>query len=120
MSIPLNDSARNTLENHPRIGEHVFVNHRGNPFKEIRKRVETIRKAAQLPEGFRPLHGLRHVYASMLASSGEVDIYTLQRLLTHKSTTTTQRYAHIMDEALTKASGVMVELLKAADEGGER
>jgi len=29
------------------------------------------------------MHRLRHVYASMLASSGKVDMYVLQKLLTH-------------------------------------
>jgi len=112
--IPMNQQARATLEGHPRIGEHVFVNSKGKPFKEIRKRVDAIKTAAGLPKGFRPLHGLRHVYASLLASSGQVDIYTLQRLLTHKSTTTTQRYAHIMDQALKRASGVIVDMLAEA------
>jgi len=62
------------------------------------KSIDRIRKAAQLPEGFRPLHGLRHTFASMLASSGAVDMYTLQKLLTHKSPLMTQRYAHLRDE----------------------
>lgn len=118
MHIPMNDQARDILKNHPCVAEHVFVTDKGKPFTEIRKRVDAIRTAAGLPKGFRPLHGLRHVYASLLASSGQVDIYTLQRLLTHKSTAMTQRYAHLMDEALRKAGGVIVDLLKA-DEGGE-
>lgn len=118
MHIPMNDQARDILKNHPRVAEHVFITDKGKPFTEIRKRVDAVRTAAGLPKGFRPLHGLRHVYASLLASSGQVDIYTLQRLLTHKSTAMTQRYAHLMDEALHKASGVIVNLLKA-DEGGE-
>jgi hypothetical protein len=48
----------------------------------------------------------------MLASSGEVDMYTLQKLLTHKSPLMTQRYAHLRDETLKKASelaGSMIE-----------
>ncbi|MDP6394274.1 MAG: hypothetical protein QF466_02310 [Desulfobacterales bacterium] len=44
-----------------------------------------IKEDTGLPEDFRALQGLRHVYASMLASSGEVDMYTLQKLLTHKN-----------------------------------
>ena len=51
-----------------------------------------------------PLHGLRHVFASTLASSGKVDMYTLQKLLTHKSPIMTQRYAHLRDDALKRAS----------------
>ncbi|UCG12225.1 MAG: tyrosine-type recombinase/integrase, partial [Deltaproteobacteria bacterium] len=70
-----------------------------------------IRKRAGLPKDFRPLHGLRHVYASMLASSGKVDMYTLQKLLTHKSPQMTQRYAHLRDEALQKAANLAAELV---------
>lgn len=36
----------------------------------------------------------------MQASSGKVDIYTLQRPMTHKSPVMTQRYAHLRDDAL--------------------
>lgn len=102
--IPMNESVMAILESHPRLGEHVFVNEKGRALVEIRKRVNTIKQAAELPKEFRPLHGLRHVYASMLASSGKVDMYTLQKLLTHKSPVMTQRYAHLRDETLRQAS----------------
>ena len=59
------------------------------------------------------MHGLRHVYASMLASSGKVDMYQLQKLLTHKDSRMTQRYAHLRDEALKRASGVANDLLSS-------
>lgn len=110
-SIPLNGAAREILKNHPSKGEYVFVSRSGEPFSEIRKRITPIVKAANLPAGFRPLHGLRHVYASMLASSGQVDMYTLQKLLTHKSSAMTQRYAHLRDEALRKASDLAGEII---------
>jgi integrase len=77
-----------------------------------RESLERIRKSAGLPQGFRPLHGLRHVYASMLASSGQVDLYTLQKLLTHKSPHMTQRYAHLRDLALKKAADLAGSLVK--------
>jgi integrase len=70
--------------------------------------------AAGLPSDFRPLHGLRHAYASMLASSGQVDMYTLQRLLTHKSPMMTQRYAHLRDETLRKASTLAGDIIEQA------
>ena len=54
---------------------------------------------------------MRHHYASMLASSGKVDMYVLQKLLTHKSPTMTQRYAHLRDESLKKASALAGELV---------
>ena len=47
----------------------------------------------------------------MLASSGKVDMYVLQRLLTHKSPMMTQRYAHLRDEALKKASALAGEIV---------
>jgi len=45
------------------------------------KRLNENKAAAGFPGNFRPLHGLRHVFASMPASSSEADLYTLQRLL---------------------------------------
>ena len=37
---------------------------------------------------------------------GQVSMYELQKLLTHSSPQMTQRYAHLHDDALKKASGV--------------
>ena len=45
------------------------------------------------------LHDLRHNFASVLASR-KVPILVLSKLLGHASITTTQRYAHLFDEAL--------------------
>lgn len=70
-----------------------------------------IRKAAGLPDDFRSCHGLRHTFASMLASSGKVDLFTLQMMLTHASPTMTQRYAHLADDALRRAAAVAEEVL---------
>ena len=112
--IPLNDQARQVLENHPRTAEYVFVRPDGEPFTDIRRRVNPIKEAAGIPVDFRALHGLRHTYASMLASSGKVDLYTLQKLLTHKSPVMTQRYAHLRDEALIKASTLAGNIIDQA------
>ena len=113
--IPLNSSARALLENHPRHKSSPFIfpgvkgeiRHRNSFARQLRR----IKKRAGLPDNFRPLHGLRHVYASMLASSGKVDMYTLQKLLTHKSPQMTQRYAHLRDETLKKASNLAGEII---------
>jgi len=105
--IPLNDSARKLLESHPRTNSHyIFPGRGGNKRTDIIKQVNRIKERAGLPKNFRALHGLRHVYASMLASSGKVDMYTLQKLLTHKSPKMTQRYAHLRDETLKNASNL--------------
>ena len=103
-TIPLNAAARRVLEAHPRTCEYVFPGEDGGQRVTIQKALRRIREAAGLPASFRPLHGLRHAFASRLASSGLVDMYTLQKLLTHKSPMMTQRYAHLRDGALRKAS----------------
>lgn len=112
--IPLNDQAREVLKGHPETAEHVFVRSDGKPFTDIRRRVNPIKEAAGIGANFRALHGLRHVYASMLASSGQVDMYTLQKLLTHKSPLMTQRYAHLRDESLKRASALAGSIITSA------
>lgn len=49
-------------------------------------------------------HDLRHTFASRLAQSG-VEPYTVQRLMGHRSFTTTQRYAHHYVESLRRGIG---------------
>lgn len=123
-SIPLSEAALNVLLEHerPYDSPYVFPGRNGEQRKNINHQTNHIKKAAGLPKDFRPLHGLRHVYASMLASSGKVDMYTLQTLLTHKSPLMTQRYAHLRDETLKKASSVVDDLLQEVvkdDESGK-
>lgn len=45
------------------------------------------------------LHDLRHSFASLMASRG-VPIAVASKALGHASITTTQRYAHLFDDAL--------------------
>lgn len=117
--IPLNETARDILAHHERPytdSPYVFPGQGGKKRVEIKRAVNRIKKEAGLPEDFRPLHGLRHVYASMLASSGKVDMYTLQKLLTHKKPQMTQRYAHLRDETLKNASNLAGDIIKEAAE----
>ncbi len=117
-TIPLNAAAREVLEKNPKkIGQELIFYHQdGRPFTEITRQARRIREAAGIPKDFRPLHGLRHHYASALASSGKVDLYVLQKLLTHKTPTMTQRYSHLRDQALRQAADLAGELFKAAEE----
>ena len=119
--IPLNNAAREVLASHPRSDSpYIFFGRGGKQRTEMRAPVNRIRKRAKLPEGFRPFHGLRHVYASMLVSSGKVDMYTLQKLLTHKSPQMTQRYAHLRDETLKRASDLAGSLVAEAVKGKKK
>jgi len=53
----------------------------------------------------------------MLASSGQVDLFVLQKLLTHKSASMTMRYAHLRDDALRRASDLAGTLIGQAMNG---
>ena len=119
--IPLNDAARELLKEHPSTGSpYVFPGRNGGQRVDIHHQVNRIRDSAGLPKDFRALHGLRHVFASMLASSGKVDLYTLQRLLTHKSPSMTMRYAHLRDQALKDASQVAGDIVSGAMKGKQK
>lgn len=110
--IPINSMAMDVLKNHPQTAsEYLFPGRFGGQRKSIQKEANNIKRLAGLPKNFRPMHGLRHVFASMLASSGRVDMFTLQKLLTHKGPQMTQRYAHLRDETLKDASNVASDIL---------
>jgi site-specific recombinase XerD len=55
------------------------------------------------------IHALRHAFATHLLEAG-VDLHTIQRLLGHKSMTTTTRYWHLTHAALT-TQAARLELL---------
>lgn len=118
--IPMMAAARELLESHNRTSPYVFPGKNGARRKDVRTPVNRIKERAGLPEDFRPLHGLRHAYASMLASSGKVDMYTLQKLLTHKSPQMTQRYAHLHDQALKQAANVAEDIITDAMQDDEK
>jgi len=119
--IPLNDAARDVLEGHPHVEgtPYVFPGQGGKQRVTIQVASNRIKARAGLPADFRPLHGLRHLFASTLASSGQVDMLTLQKLLTHKSPQMTKRYSHLRDDALKQASGVASDLLGNIGKPGE-
>lgn len=91
-------AARSVLRSiHKQESPYVFSGREGKQRTDCRRIARRVKRVAALPEDFRPLHGLRHNYASRLASTGEVDLYTIQKLLTHSSPQMTQRYAHLQD-----------------------
>ena len=115
-TIPLNEMALSVLNNHEKLeSEFVFPGLRGNQRKTTPRPLRRIIKKAGL-KNFRPFNGLRHSYASFLVSSGKVDLYTLQKLLTQKSPQMTQRYAHLSNKALMEASNVISEITKSETE----
>ena len=121
-TIPLNEGVKSVLAGIYRgNNKYIFPGRGGGRLKNIQKAVNRIKARAGLPKDFRPLHGLRHTFASMLASSGKVDMYTVQKLLTHKSPIVTQRYAHLRDDALKQASEAAVKIIRGGTgETGEK
>jgi integrase len=117
-TIPMNEQARAILNGLPQTkSPYVFPGrYDDKPRGNISPMLKRVREKVGLPETFRPLHGLRHSFASWLASSGQVSMYELQKLLTHSSPQMTQRYAHLHDDALKKASSVAGTLFSQAGE----
>lgn len=122
--IPLPDAAIEIFKQRGRGRSPFIFAARGKGKKGHRldaaRQMRIIREAAGLPKDFRPMHGLRHTFASMLASSGQVDMCVLQRLLTHATPELTQRYAHLRDGALRKASNLAGEIVKQAAKAKEQ
>ena len=90
----------------------VFSNAVGQPITihELRWAFECAVKEAAI-ENFR-WHDLRHTFATRLAQNG-VDLFTIQKLLGHKSFATTQRYAHHYTESLRRGINVLDEYTEA-------
>jgi integrase len=86
----------------------------GSHLVNLSKPWDSIRKLARL-EGLR-LHDLRHSFASVGASSG-LGLPTIGKLLGHTQAATTQRYAHLADDPLRKASEAIAAHLENAMNG---
>ena len=90
----------------------IFPGKNGGQRKDC-SAIEKIKAAAQLPEHFRPFHGLRHHFAVLLASSGEFNLDQIGQLLTHKSSDVTRRYAHFLPEAQQRAAKLATDIIGA-------
>ena len=117
--IPMSEAAAAILSDRPRVKgvDHVFPGRRGESLVDVKKAVNAIKAAAGLPADFRGLHGLRHVFASLLASSGRVSMIELQKLLTHKDQRMTQRYIHLHDQSLRRGADVAVDVIEKIANG---
>lgn len=114
--LPLSPPAVEVLKTVPKEYDTPFIFYSvlGKQRKTIRHGWKQIKKVADIHESFR-YYDLRHNYATYLVSSG-VSLYIVQALLTHKDAKTTQRYAHLDDDALRKAANLSGVLLTAESE----
>lgn len=112
-TIPVSAPALEVLKTLEVTSPFVFPGKNGEQRTDFKGPWKRIRKAAGLPDKFR-FHGLRHHFASTLVSSG-YDLLVVQKLLTHKDSRTTQRYAHLSPGALKEAATKSADLLTPGD-----
>ncbi len=105
-SIPLNEPARRLLESLRSGHEKVFYELETKSQSWIVNRGNILIAKAGLPDDFRPFHGMRHSFASALASAG-VPLFHVSKLLTHKNLQMTTRYSHLSDQSLKDATEKM-------------
>lgn len=112
--IPLGDAVIQLLNSLRRFKgcDYVFPNPKTlKPFTNIFQPWNTARKKAGLSD-FR-IHDLRHSFASLLISNGRT-LYEVQKILGHTQSKTTQRYAHLSQEALVSAANAASSTLPLA------
>jgi len=114
LTIPLNSLAEDVLLSHPRTpgSEFVFPGKDGGERRNIQDAARRIRTKAGLPADFRYCHGLRHHFASMLASSGKINMRTLQDMLGHRTPAMSMRYGHMLDGTLRDAAEHVADVFK--------
>jgi len=116
-NVPLNDDAKALLAAQPSRGTSrwVFPGRDGDkPLNNPRKAFTRILTVAGV-EHIR-IHGLRHTFASTAVGNG-VSLYDVQGLLGHSSPQMTQRYAHLGNTELRRASQVASSAISAAANG---
>ena len=122
-TIILNAPALVELESIPRLGEFVIAGRdpaegqKERPRSDLKKPWAAICRHARL-EGLR-LHDLRHSFASVGAGAG-LGLPIVGKLLGHTEASTTQRYAHLDNDPLRRASNTIAEEIAAALAGTKR
>jgi integrase len=109
--VPISPAAVALLRDiKPKIfpGEFVFPMD-GNYRKDIRVTWRLARKVLGRPE--LRVHDLRHTFASILASAG-LSLPVIGALLGHTQAATTQRYSHLFDDTLRKATEQVAEVVR--------
>jgi len=104
LGIPLTDKAYNTfreLQKVQSISSYVFHDNGQKLYHmKVQRAFKKAVKVARI-EDFR-FHDLRHTFASLLIQNG-ADQYPVQKLLGHKDSRMTQRYAHLSVDSLRAA-----------------
>ena len=78
---------------------------------DLRKPLDRVCEAAGI-DGLR-VHDLRHSFATFAVMSG-ASLYDVQKLLRHSDVSMTQRYAHLMDDSLQRATDNVAGAIEGA------
>jgi integrase len=114
-TIVLNAPALEVLNGLERIGTYVIASERlTKPRADLKRPWALVNRHAGL-EGLR-LHDLRHTYASFGAGGG-LGLPIIGKLLGHIQARTTQRYAHLDNDPLRKATEAIGGRIAAALQG---
>ena len=98
--VPMNEVVYHMLAQKGRTSEYVFAKADGRRFEAdfVSHKFKKYVRRARLPESIH-FHSLRHTFGSLLAQAG-VPIFDIQKLLNHRSISTTQIYSHLSPEHL--------------------
>lgn len=114
-TIVLNAPALAVLAEVPRLGAFVIAgNEPDRPRADLHRPWKLVAKRAGL-EAVR-VHDLRHTYAAFGAGSG-LGLPIIGKLLGHREAATTQRYAHLDNDPLRRATGAIGATIAAAMDG---
>ncbi|MCX6112566.1 MAG: tyrosine-type recombinase/integrase [Proteobacteria bacterium] len=108
--LPINDGVKDIIlkllreQKNPRF---VFARPDGRPldYNHITREFHKAQKKAGITNGIR-FHDLRHTFASQFMMHGG-NVFTLQKLLGHKSVNMTMKYAHLSEDFLKDAVNVV-------------
>lgn len=112
--VTLNDDAKALLAAQPSRGTSpwVFPGRDGDkPLNNPRKAFSRVLAAAGVEHT--RIHDLRHSFASLAVNSGAT-LYEVQGMLGHSTSQMTQRYAHLADSGLRRASQAVADVVSAA------
>ena len=110
-TILLNGPARAVLAGLDRTGKYVIKGEGGQPKADLKRPWKLVCKAAALSDV--RIHDLRHSFASVGASDGH-GLIIVGKLLGHTQSRTTERYAHLDNDPLRKASDAIAGKIAAA------
>jgi integrase len=116
-TIYLSDAALQVLKGIPRIGKFIVAGAQPDePYQNLSRAWMIAREFVGLDDV--RLHDLRHSYASLAASKG-VSLQMIGKLLGHRVSATTQRYAHLARDAVASVNDELGEAMASAIEAKE-